>query len=114
VDPFWLHGALRISADEQVVLLKRLYRNDLPFSQRSMTMVKDMMIVDAAQTYRLSGKTGAGQVGADDIGWFVGYVEEQGHVYFFAANIGGPNAEATGVKAKEIAQAVLRGLKVLP
>ena len=34
IDTFWLEGGLRISADEQVEFLKRLYKGDLPFSQR--------------------------------------------------------------------------------
>ena len=31
VDRFWLDGALRISAMEQVDFLRKLYRNELPF-----------------------------------------------------------------------------------
>ena len=33
IDSFWLDGSLKISADEQVTFLKRLYQNDLPFSK---------------------------------------------------------------------------------
>jgi beta-lactamase class D len=113
-DGFWLYGTLRISADEQVELLKRLYRNDLPFSLRSMKIDKEILVLDKTDTYQLSGKTGAGQVGDDHIGWFVGYVEEKSNVYFFAANISGPSTDVTGTRAKEIAQSILRGLEILP
>ena len=38
LDTFWLDGAIRVSADEQVELLKRLYQGDLPFSRRSIRL----------------------------------------------------------------------------
>jgi len=106
-DTFWLDGALRISADEQIELLKRLYQGDLPFSQRAIKVVKEILVLDKAKTYQLSGKTGAGQVGILYIGWFVGYVEEKGNVYFFATNIESKSSDANGVKAKEITQDLL-------
>jgi beta-lactamase class D len=114
IDSFWLNGALRISADEQVKLLKRLYRDDLPFSQRTMKIVKEIMLLENADTYRLRGKTGSGKVGVTYIGWFIGYVEEKDNVYFFATNIESSTLDANGVKAKETAQDILHGLELLP
>ncbi len=114
IDSFWLDGALRVSADEQVKLLKRLYQDDLPFSQRSMQIVKEIMVLENTNTYQLSGKTGSGKVGATYIGWFVGYVEKTGNVYFFATNIESSSPEARGTKAKEITQSILQGLELLP
>lgn len=114
VDSFWLDGALRVSADEQVELLKRLHRSDLPFSQRSMTIVKDILILENADAYQLSGKTGSGQQDTSYIGWFVGYVEEKDNVYFFATNIESSGSEAKGLKAREITQDILQGLELLP
>lgn len=114
IDSFWLDGALRISANEQVELLRRLYEDALPFSQRSMKIVKEIMVLENTDTYRLSGKTGSGKVSAIYIGWFVGYVEEKGNVYFFATNIEGPSPDAKGVKAKEITRSILQGLEYLP
>ncbi len=115
IDSFWLDGALRISADEQIELLKRLYRDDLPFSQRSMKIIKEIMVLESTDNYRLSGKTGSvWRVGMNRSGWLVGYVEEKDNVYFFATNIESSSPEATGVKAKEIAQDILRGLQLLP
>lgn len=113
-DTFWLTGALRISADEQVELLKRLYHDDLPFSQRSMKIVKEILVLENTNTYRLIGKTGSGLVGTSYIGWFVGYVEEKDNVYFFATNIESSSSEADGVKAKEITRDILQGLELLP
>ena len=36
IDQFWLNGALRISMQEQISFLRRLYRNELPFAKRNM------------------------------------------------------------------------------
>jgi beta-lactamase class D len=63
IDSFWLDGVLRISADEQVAFLKRLYQNDLPFSRRSMQIVRGMLVLEKSGETRLSGKTGSGQMG---------------------------------------------------
>ncbi|MBD2012873.1 hypothetical protein H6F96_02440 [Microcoleus sp. FACHB-53] len=39
IDRFWLQGPLKITPKEQIEFLQRLYRNDLPFSQRTMNLV---------------------------------------------------------------------------
>jgi beta-lactamase class D len=113
-DLFWLAGGLRISADEQVELLKRLYGSDLPFSERSMRIVREIMVLDKNENYQLSGKTGSGQVGNTYIGWFVGYVEKNENVYFFAVNIENTKDDANGIKAKGIALDILSSLGILP
>jgi beta-lactamase class D len=110
LDNFWLDGKLRISAVEQVEFLKRLYSGDLPFSQRSIKIVKEIMVLEDTPTYQFSGKTGAGQMDAVNVGWFVGYINENDNVYFFAANIKGSDPDVNGVKAKEITQDILQDL----
>lgn len=102
LDRFWLDGSLQISADEQVEFLKRLYRGDLPFSKRSMEIVREIMIQESDASHQLHGKTGSGQMGNLSIGWFVGYEEVEGNVYFFALNITSSSPEAKGSKAREI------------
>jgi beta-lactamase class D len=55
------------------------------------------------------------------VGWFVGYLEAKGNVYIFATNIGSPDSdgdgrkakEITGNKAKEITRNILQGLGLL-
>ena len=87
VDMFWLNGDLRISPREQVAFLKRLRDGDLPFSSRTLAIVKDVMIRDRGDAWVLRGKTGWTTAPDPDIGWFVGYVEQRGRVYYFATNI---------------------------
>jgi beta-lactamase class D len=108
LDTFWLDGAIRISADEQVELLKRVYQGELPFSQRSIQMVKEMMVIETDGTYELSGKTGSGLMDTLYIGWFVGYAEVDENVYVFAANITDSGPQAQGSKAREILLNILQ------
>lgn len=87
IDRFWLDGDLRISAFEQIEFLKRLYYEDLPFSKRNIQIVKDILINDQTQNYVLRGKTGWASRFEPETGWYVGYLEENGDIYFFANNI---------------------------
>lgn len=116
IDTFWLEGELRISADEQVEFLKRLYKGDLPFSQKSINIVKEILVLEEAESYKLSGKTGSGQRITPHVGWFVGYLEANGNVYFFATNLesASPDGLANGDLARKISLDILRELGLLP
>ncbi len=84
IDKFWLDGALRITPKQQIEFLIKLHDNKLPFSQRNMDIVKDIIIVKDTLNTIVHAKTGWGQNGKEDIGWFVGYVEKEDKVYYFA------------------------------
>lgn len=88
VERFWLDGELRISAYEQVAFLKKLYKNDLPFQQEYLDLLKHMMIDEQGVHYTIRAKTGwATPENAEHHGWYVGYVESPKGVYFFATNL---------------------------
>ena len=91
IDTFWLEGGLRISPDEQIEFLKKLYFETLPFSTRSMQIVKKLLIIEQTGDYVLRAKTGTVSRFTPQIGWWVGYVETKGNVFFFAARITSPN-----------------------
>ncbi|MBN1886555.1 MAG: class D beta-lactamase [Thermoflexales bacterium] len=116
IDTFWLEGGVRISADEQVEFLKRLYQGELPFSTRSVAVVKDILVLEEGDAYRFSGKTGSAQRVQPHTGWFVGYLEREGNVYFFATNFEStdPNGLANGETAKKITRSILRDMGLLP
>lgn len=108
LDRFWLTGELRITPREQIALLVRLYQNKLPFSQRAMDIVKDILIFEKKESYVLRAKTGwSGQVG-----WFVGYVERKENVYFFANNIDIMKPEDATARVA-ITKALLRDLSLI-
>lgn len=115
VDNFWLNNVLKISADEQVEFLKAFYTGRLPVSKRSTEIVKDILVLEKVPTYQLSAKTGGGPVDEGIyIGWFVGYLESNGNVYFFATNIEGGSYVEIRDKRIDITKQLLKTLGYLP
>lgn len=107
---FWLGTSLQISPREQVEILKRMYHYNLPFSRRNIDIVKKIITLDTRNGAKLSGKTGSSAIGPNGIGWFIGYVETEGNIYYFATEIGGP--AATGLKAQAITLNILYDKKI--
>jgi beta-lactamase class D len=109
---FWLSdGPLRISADEQIEFLKALYKEELPVSQRAQRVVKEIMVLEETPAYKLSAKTGGGPLGESKaLGWFVGYLETKGNVYFFATQIEGPNFLAIRDERIRLTKEILQDL----
>jgi beta-lactamase class D len=94
LDTFWLDNSLQITPDEQLGLVKRLYFNQLPFHRINQDMVKNAMLFENNSNYRLSYKTGWGQTASgNQLGWCIGWIEENGHPYFFVLNIESPDAK---------------------
>lgn len=83
IDMFWLSGGLRISAAQQLDFLKKLQANELPFSKRSLDIVKKIMIVKDTNSCTIRAKTGWGFQDNQDIGWYVGYIETKTNTFFF-------------------------------
>ena len=84
IDQFWLTGSLRITPMQQIDFLKRLHEKQLPFSERSVNIVKNIMLIKDSTGNELHGKTGWGSQDGNEIGWFVGYVETKDDVYYFS------------------------------
>lgn len=94
VDSFWLNNTLKISPDEQLGLVKKLYFDQLPFRKSVQQIIRDVMVQENNTAYQLSYKTGWGF--AEDgkaIGWVVGWIEENKHVYFFVTFVKAPAAD---------------------
>ncbi|WP_419770570.1 MAG: penicillin-binding transpeptidase domain-containing protein [Candidatus Marinarcus sp.] len=95
---FWLgKGSLKISLNEQVDFLKRVVEEDLPFSEKTIHTLKDIITLEKKQGYVFAGKTGS----CNKVGWFVGFIKQNSETKIFAFNI--KNKDATGAKAKQIA-----------
>ncbi|WNG40340.1 class D beta-lactamase [Archangium violaceum] len=105
---FWLGGPLRISPEEQVRFLARLYRGELPVSERSRETVKRILVQspDTApeRMKRLagpwpsgavvSGKTGSTSTKEDgDVSWLVGHVRSPRGEYIFTSLVTGEHLE---------------------
>lgn len=111
---FWLGGSLRISPIEQITFLRRLYYGELPVSDRSMQIVRDILvqppnvIVNATGEHRFDAPWPAGTVLSAKTGstsfepkravrWIVGRVERERHAWIFVSCVTGasdldPNA----------------------
>lgn len=87
LDTFWLEGSSAISQKEQVNFLKKFYLSELPVSPSTQETMKELLEIEKTRDQTLSGKTGWAITGTQQIGWFVGYVEKNENVYFFATNI---------------------------
>jgi beta-lactamase class D len=87
IDTFWLDNSLKITPDEELGLIKRLYFKQLPFFQSNQDIVKRAMLFENDANYRLAYKTGWGKTEkGDHLAWIVGWVEENNHPYFFVLN----------------------------
>ena len=109
---FWSNNTLKINADEQLGLLKKLYFNQLPFFQRTQEIVRRMMLAENNSSFRLSYKTAQGtKEDGHAIGWVMGWVEENKHPYFFVVNLEStdPNKDL-GAAGLTIAKGILQQL----
>jgi beta-lactamase class D len=86
IDQFWLGSSLQISALEQIDFLKRLVTFQLPVSERSLRIVREILINEATMEYVLRAKTGV-VTGTPSIGWWVGWVENDANTWLFATNM---------------------------
>lgn len=103
LDTFWLDNSLKVTADEQLGVAKRLYFDQLPFQKRSQRLVRGMMLQEKNANYSLSYKTGWGFTeNGHSLAWIVGWIEENQHPYFFVLQIEHPdrniNIPATRIK----------------
>lgn len=114
VDLFWLQGALRISAVEQVDFLRRLAEGGLPMSQRAQRLVRNALVFEKKKGYTLYAKTGSSRPLRDPVSWWVGWVERQGRpVAYFAMNYT-PAAAMRYQDRFDIARAILAEAGALP
>ncbi|MCF6319210.1 MAG: class D beta-lactamase [Proteobacteria bacterium] len=91
IDNFWLVGASKINQFEQINFLKRLHLSQLPISKRTeqifKQMFKQIFIAKQTNNYTLRAKSGLSKQNSNYNGWYIGYLEKEDNVYFFATNI---------------------------
>lgn len=110
---FWLEGDTRISARQQVDLLKQLYDNALPFESDHQDLLKSLMVLEQKEDYTIRGKTGWGIADGSHLGWFVGYVETTSDTWFFAMNMDGASINDSHHR-QQITHSILQTLEILP
>ncbi|MDX2417042.1 MAG: class D beta-lactamase [Xanthomonadales bacterium] len=112
VDTFWLKGPLKISALEQTRFLARLAQGSLPFPAETQQSVREILHLEQDDDWVLYGKTGWTTTPDPDIGWWVGWVVKDGHVFSFALNIDMPE-RVDVAKRMELGKAALKSLGIL-
>lgn len=110
---FWLDGSLQISAMEQVALLEQVYRRTLPFGVDSYEVLRDVMLAERTDRYRLYAKTGWAARMNPQIGWYVGYVETADDTWVFATNVD-MRSEADLPLRKRLTLAAFQAKGILP
>ena len=87
IDRFWLDGPLQISAVEQVRFLKGLIEETYPVPKQIQEDVREILLLEEKNQWRLYGKTGWQNAPGKGIGWFVGWLETSENRYIFALNM---------------------------
>ena len=96
VDEFWLRGPLKISAVEQVRFLARLATGALPFPLDAQANVREIVLTEAGDDWKLYSKTGWENAPGPGIGWWVGWLQKRGAIYAFALNMDMQHASDAG------------------
>jgi hypothetical protein len=118
VNNFLKDSSLRITPDEQLGLIKKLYFNQLPFQKRSQDIYKQMILKENNTSYKLSYVYGSA-VNTSAVNWILGYVEENKHPYFFVMYVVDQNIQPKNNEANTVAvlksiltqQGFLKGLR---
>jgi beta-lactamase class D len=125
---FWLNGSLKISPDEQLRFLLRLYGNQLHVSARAVTVVRDILIQPAGVVTNASGehpfaapwppgvvvsaKTGAGDFqDGSRVRWIIGHVQRSERSWVFVSCISG-SGDIGPLAAIDLAAGGIRAARV--
>jgi beta-lactamase class D len=111
VETFWLDGPLEISAIEQARFVARLARNQLPVSDRSQTIVRDILKLESRDGRTLYGKTGWRFSSTPQLGWWTGWVDNAGKMTAFSLNVDMRSSQ-DAPKRVAIGKTILAALKV--
>ena len=116
LETFWLSGDLRITPRQQIEFMLRLYHDDLPFRPEVIRAVKDIALMEDTELYRLSAKTGLAEVGdGENTGWWVGWVERDSNVYFFATLLLAQHPDDSFIPQRiNVSRQILSQLGILP
>ncbi|WP_163832644.1 class D beta-lactamase [Spartinivicinus ruber] len=112
VQRFWLDGELRVTAQQQIDLVKRIYDEKLPYPKQDIETLKNIMVVEKKPNYTLYGKTGWANNSIQQVGWFIGFVETKSGPWFFAMNIEMTEMKQASIR-KSITKEVLLGKKII-
>jgi len=109
---------LKISPMEQLDFIMKLFNNELPFEEKHINTVKEIMLLNS-QNGKLYGKTGTSGTmfleNGNQTAWFIGKYETENNQYYFALRIYGDknNENIRGPVAQEITEKICKELYYL-
>jgi beta-lactamase class D len=117
----WLSSTLKISADEQVQFLTRLWDGQLSVQPRAVSLTRNCLWTEQSKSGAvLCGKTGTGYLikrnnpKSLQVGWFVGFLRSGEKEYVFATNFSDlaypADPRMGGERAKDITKEILVNL----
>ena len=114
---FWLGSSLKISPDEQIQFLKKLWRGKLPASRHAIELTRKIMSLEISPSgTALSGKTGSHIFETNALGWFVGHIDGPHGEYLFVVNYSEENPpkrkDYPGLIAENITKEILTKLEL--
>lgn len=109
---FWLNGELAISSREQIDFLKKLYKKELPYSEKHIRLIEKLLLVESRPGVTIRAKTGWAMRITNQHGWYIGYVEKEDETWFFATNIQ-IDSKLDAKYRKEITQQALKLKNIL-
>lgn len=88
LENFWMNGELKISPDEQLGLMFKIYFDKLPLRKYAQQIIRDLMLKEDNTLYSYSYTTGTATTPENEkLGLLAGWIEENRHVYFFTVAI---------------------------
>lgn len=116
IDDFWLprrgKASIQISPLEQALLIRKLVREELPFSENSRNLLYKIMLVRQTPRGKLYGKTGTGSLeNGENLGWFVGFVQSATRRLAFACLL--KSSDASGATARALTIQILEESETL-
>ncbi|VCX14213.1 blaOXA-166_1_HM488987 [Acinetobacter baumannii] len=81
-------GPLKVTPIQEVEFVSQLAHTQLPFSEKVQANVKNMLLLEESNGYKIFGKTGWAMDIKPQVGWLTGWVEQpDGKIVAFALNM---------------------------
>ncbi len=106
MNQFWSDNSLKITPDEQLGFIKKLYFNQLYFQKRSQELVKKMILKEDNASYQLSYIVSS-STPLNNQSWVLGFIEENKHVYFFVLSTKSLKSEDLSNKNVQVLKQIL-------
>lgn len=115
---FWIGSSLRISPSEQIALIERLVKGEMPVSEEAHIHTKSILFVENLPNgMALYGKSGSGSYanGREEpmlrVSWFVGWVEQGERKLAFVYRLNGDEPSIIGAARDQLKQRLLQKLR---